>query len=234
MHFMCRLQSWEVSMATRLLLLRHARIAAQYAGRMVGATDLPLDPAGEIEARLLAERLARWAPQACYCSPMQRCRQTAAAAVPDLPAEVDANLREIDFGEWETRTFAEAVEDDPSLVDRWAALSPDFAFPGGESVAGFLHRVRSAGQRLAAAAPRTVLAVTHGGVVRAMICQLLGLEPRQYVAFDVPYAALAVIDLFDGKGVLAALERLDPAAQASSLCDSKPAGCSCGEEVCHD
>ena len=40
-----------------------------------------------------------------------------------------------------------------------------------------------------------------------MICHLLGLEPRHYVAFDVPYCGLAVIDLLDGKGVLAALER---------------------------
>ena len=52
-----------------------------------------------------------------------------------------------------------------------------------------------------------MLAVTHGGVVRMMICHLLGLEFRQYVAFDVPYCGLAVIDLVGGKGVLAALER---------------------------
>ncbi len=193
-------------MATRLLLLRHARIEARYVGRLIGATDLPLDPAGEAQARTLAERLARWTPQACYCSPMQRCRQTAAAAVPDLPPQVDADLREIDFGEWETRTFAEAAGDNPALVDRWAAFSPDFAFPGGESVGGFLCRVRGAAQRLVDAEARTVLAVTHGGIVRTMLCHLLGLEPRHYVAFDVPYCGLAVIDLLDGKGVLAALE----------------------------
>ena len=36
-------------MATRLLLMRHARIEAQYVGRLIGATHLPLDPAGEAE-----------------------------------------------------------------------------------------------------------------------------------------------------------------------------------------
>jgi len=59
-----------------------------------------------------------------------------------------------------------------------------------------------------------VLAVAHGGVIRTMICHLLGLEPHRYVAFDVPYAALAVIDVFDGRGVLAALERLEVAEDA--------------------
>ena len=48
-----------------------------------------------------------------------------------------------------------------------------------------------------------MLAVTHGGVIRAMICHLLGLEPRHYVLFEVDYAAAVVIDLFDGRGVLA-------------------------------
>ena len=193
-------------MAIRLLLLRHARIAARYVGRMIGSTDLPLDPAGEEQARTMAARLKRWAPQACYCSPMQRCRQTASAVVPELPPQVDADLREIDFGAWETRTFAEVAGDNPALVDRWARFSPDFAFPGGESVGGFVCRVRSAAQRLVEAEAPTVLAVTHGGIVRTMLCHLLGLEPRHYVAFDVPYCGLAVIDLLDGKGVLAALE----------------------------
>ena len=194
-------------MATRLLLMRHARIEAQYVGRLIGATDLPLDPAGEAEARTLAGRLARWTPQACYCSPMRRCRQTAAAVAPDLPPQVDPDLREVDFGVWETRTFAEAAADDPAEVDRWARFAPDLAFPGGETAAEFLRRVQNAAQRLVESPAQTVLAVSHGGVVRMMICHLLGLELRQYVAFDVPYCGLAVIDLLGGKGVLAALER---------------------------
>ena len=59
-----------------------------------------------------------------------------------------------------------------------------------------------------------MLAVTHGGVIRTMICHLLGLEPRNYLAFDVPYSAMAVIDLFDGRGVLAALVRPEMAEAA--------------------
>jgi broad specificity phosphatase PhoE len=201
-------------MAKRLLLVRHGRLGADYLGRLIGATDPPLDPEGERQGKTLAERLARWAPQACFCSPMQRCRQMAALVAPELPPQVDANLREIDFGRWENRTFAEAAAEDHSLVDRWAQMSPQFGFPGGETVADFLRRVRTAAERLIGAEAQTVLAVTHGGVIRTMICQLLGLEPHRYLAFDVPYAAMAVIDLFDGKGVLAALERPEIAEMA--------------------
>jgi len=196
-------------MATRLLLLRHARVAAQYLGHMIGATDIPSEPLGESQTRALAERVARWAPQTCYCSPMQRCRQMASATASDLPPIIDPDLREINFGQWETRTFAEVVGGDPALMDRWARLSPDFAFPGGESVGDFLCRVRNAAERLVNAPAPTVLAVAHGGVIRTMICHLLGLDPRHYLAFDIGYSSLAVIDLFDGRGTLAALERAD-------------------------
>ncbi len=87
-------------------------------------------------------------------------------------------------------------------MDRWAAFEFDFAFPGGESLAGFLERVRQSADRMAHDPADTVLAVTHGGAIRAIICHLLGLDPRNYVLFEVEYAAAVVLHLFDGRGVL--------------------------------
>lgn len=194
-------------MAKRVLLLRHAPIAADHLGRLIGASDVPLDPAGRQRVAASASRVLRWNPEACYCSPLERRRQTAAAVAPDLPLTVDPDLREIDFGRWEKRTFGEAAATDLTLLGRWAKFDADFAFPGGESIGSFLARVQSAANRLIQAEYQTVLVVTHGGVIRTMICHLLGIEPRKYSAFDVPYAAMAVIDLFDGRGVLAALRR---------------------------
>jgi alpha-ribazole phosphatase len=196
-------------MARRLLLVRHARIECGRAGRLVGATDVPLDDFGQSQARALACRVARLAPSRCYCSPMKRCRQTALAIVPGMTINFLDELREIDFGRWENRSFQEVAAEAPALVDRWAAFETDFAFPGGEGLGSFLRRVHAAAERMTHDDSETVLAVTHGGVIRAMICHLLGLEPRQYVLFDVGYAATAVIDLHDGKGVLSALESPD-------------------------
>ena len=195
------------SPAKRLVLMRHAQILASHLGQLIGATEVPLDPSAEAQARTLTGRVMRWGPQVCYCSPMQRCRQTAAAVAPQLPPHLDADLREIDFGQWETRVFADIVAQESALLDRWAAFDLDFTFPGGERVGDFLRRIEAAADRLIHAEAETVLAVAHGGVIRAMICHLLGLEPRKYVAFRVPYATMVVIDLFDGKGVLAALEQ---------------------------
>jgi broad specificity phosphatase PhoE len=183
-------------MSRRLILVRHALVDIPYQGRLVGSTDAPLAPEGLAQARALAGRILRWKPDACVCSPMQRCRQTAAMLPSQLPLEVDPDLREIDFGQWENRVFAEAAAEQPALVERWAAFDLDFAFPGGESIGQFLNRVHAAADRLARAAADTILVVSHSGVVRALLCRFLGIESRKYVAFSVPYTALAVIDLF--------------------------------------
>jgi len=193
-------------MAKRLLLVRHARVVADRVGRLIGATDLPLDDFGRRQCCGLAARVAELVPGRCYSSPKQRCAETAQVVAGNLAIAPDDDLREIAFGRWEERSFEEIRQTDPDLVARWAAFAPDFAFPGGEGLAGFLRRVHAAADRLIAEPAETVLAVTHGGVIRAMICHLLRLDPRQYVLFHVGYAALAVIDLDDGRGVLTALE----------------------------
>ncbi len=189
-------------MAQQLILVRHARLDAAHVGRLVGATDPPLDSSGQQQARNLAATIRRLAPQRCFCSPLERCRQTAAAIAGDLKIEIDPALREIDFGRWENCRFEDLKVAEPALVDRWAAFEFDFAFPGGESLAGFLERVRQSADRMAHDPADTVLAVTHGGAIRAIICHLLGLDPRNYVLFEVEYAAAVVLHLFDGRGVL--------------------------------
>ena len=190
-------------MASRLVLVRHARVDARFAGRFIGASDPPLDEAGRKQAEALAGRVRRFAPGRCYCSPMRRCRQTFSALALDLPVEFDGDLREIDFGRWENHSFDELPDEDRPLVDRWAAFDADFAFPGGESLQGFFARVAAAADRMVRDPADTVLAVAHGGVIRATICRLLGLPPRNYALFEVDYAAVVVLRLYDGKGVLA-------------------------------
>lgn len=198
---------WVTVMARQLLLVRHATIASEYAGRYVGSTDVGLEEEGIRQAEALASLIGSRHPARCFSSPLLRARQTAEAISRStgLDVEIDHDLREVDFGRWEARTFEEISAAWPGDVSRWAEMPEDFSFPGGESISGFSARVRRAADRMAADPAEVVVAVTHGGMVRGMICHLLGLEFRHYILFNVRRAACATIDIFDGAGVLSGL-----------------------------
>ena len=195
-------------MAARLLLLRHAATAGAGSSRLVGASDLPASPQGLRDLERLAGVLSAFQPEAWFCSPLLRARQTMARleelAGTSLAAIVDERLREIDFGRWEMRSFAEIAATDQDLIPAWSEYT-NFTFPGGEPVAGFRGRVAGILADLRASAQREVAVVSHGGVIRTLICLALGLDPKQYLLFDVRPGSLAVLDLFQGGAVLAGL-----------------------------
>lgn len=164
---------------------------------------MPLSDAGIAQARRLA---GVGVPDRCYCSPMLRTRQTADTM--GLTYETDANLREISFGRWEGLAFDEINASDPELVDRWAEYADDFAFPEGESVGGFNARVREFAARVADEPAQRVVVVTHGGVIRTLICHFLGLDLRSYLLFEVKRASVSKLAIHDGRGVLTLLNDL--------------------------
>ncbi|MDD4889132.1 MAG: histidine phosphatase family protein [Phycisphaerae bacterium] len=194
-------------MARTILLVRHGYVGDQYAGRYLGATDVPL--CSKLISRLdpLTHWLAARSPASLFASPMLRARQTAERVSPaGLQPQFDDDLREIDFGRWEGLTYAEiAANATPAELAGWAAADDDFAFPGGEQLGGFRSRIRRAADRLVSLPGEAVVAVTHGGVIRQMICHLLRLDVRRYLLFDVRCATAAAIDWHDGGGALAGL-----------------------------
>ncbi len=194
--------------AQTLFLARHGETGPVLRGRYVGTLDPPLAGRGPWQATLLAERLTGLRPQCCLASPLQRCRQTAAiiAEAVGCPVEVEGDLREIDFGRWEGRSFAEIEASDPDLVRLWAAGLEDFRFPEGEAVAAFNERVRDVLDRIRGRAEERILVVSHGGVIRVMLCLLLGLDPRHGFAFAVEPAGLAVVECWGERGRLVTLD----------------------------
>lgn len=195
-------------MAERLILVRHGECEGSGFGRLRGRADLPLTARGRAQAQALASVLPlRDQDVACFTSPLSRARDTAELALvgSGLAAAVMPELGEIDAGEWEGMTYAEAAQRDPDQAARWAAWDLWFAFPSGERLRDFIDRVGQACDRLVACPQPTVIAFTHGGVVRVALCRLLGLDSRQYLLFDVGPACVASVHLYGDLGVLTGL-----------------------------
>jgi alpha-ribazole phosphatase len=159
---------------TELMLIRHAPAATE--GRLCGRTDVPLCRAALPD---LAALRARTAAARRISSPARRCRETAAALWPDGAADIDAQLVEQDFGEWDGLALADLPDLGPLPRAALAAHRP----PAGESFRDLCDRVRPALAALAAASGPAAV-VTHAGVVRAALALALD-DAAAAMAFEL-------------------------------------------------
>lgn len=155
----------------------------------MGHRDIPLDHVGLRQAATAAALLAARPVKAVYSSDLRRAMQTAQPAASRLGLQVVARpaLREVDVGRWEGLTGAEIRERDPQ---GYAAVGADplgAPRPGGESYADMAARVWRELDAIAAShRGEEVLVVTHGGPLRAVICQVLDLpwHKRQLLTYQ--------------------------------------------------
>ena len=131
----------------RLVLVRHAEAEESARGRCYGSLDVGLSANGCAQCEQLAAALAGEPIAAVVSSPRVRATATAAAiARPHgLEATVDPNLRELDFGELEGRSYDEIAASLPELYAEWMTRPTRVRFPGGRATAifAFGHAPRS-------------------------------------------------------------------------------------------
>lgn len=161
----------------RLLLVRHAQSVWNAEGRFQGQADPPLSALGRRQAQFVAERLAPLAPVAIHTSDLGRCRETAAplAAALGLEPVAHVGLREIDVGRWSGLTVAEIEATHPDEFARWRA-GEDVRRGGGERFSDLTVRAVAFLEWVGSAYDGgVVVAVSHGGWIRALACHVLGL-----------------------------------------------------------
>jgi alpha-ribazole phosphatase len=190
-----------------LILIRHCQ--SQDAGeRYIGRTDTPLTEQGREQAKEVCRQLERLPVERVYSSPALRARETLRPLLTQDPSRqvfVLPELQEIDFGKWEGLSFGEIQAQSPELVTEWASGLRDFAFPEGESLEGFWQRVCQVGERLLAGEEKRVAVVTHGGVIRCLLCHYLGLPPEKHRSFQVDLGSLTTLAFSEGFAVLKGL-----------------------------
>ena len=151
-------------------LARHGETAWTISGQHTGLTDLPLTERGEQTARRLAERLKGLSVSLVLTSPLQRAARTCELAGFKSLAEVDKDLVEWDYGQYEGRRTAEIRRERPD----WELFRD--GCPGGESPQQVSVRADRIVRR-ARAASGDVLLFTSGHFLRVLAVRWLGLEP---------------------------------------------------------
>jgi broad specificity phosphatase PhoE len=190
-------------------LLRHGEHVLRgrvLAGRTPG---VGLSARGRLEIAAVADRLADEKIEALYASPLQRTRETAEilAARFDLPIEYRDDLLELDFGEWTGLTFDAVRADERWRL--WTTCRSIASVPGGESMREVQARVvRALFELRQAHRNGTVLIVSHGDVIRALLLFALGMPLDFYSRIEVGIASLNTIHIDNSEiRVLAVNER---------------------------
>lgn len=185
---------------TRILLVRHPETVANVDGRFVGRGDVPFTALGTRQLRRIPAKIAAFRPDVVLSSPLRRARVLAerAAHSAGVDLKIDDRLMELDFGAAEGMTFEEIAA--AGMVFDYRNFHAPVA-PGGESRAQIQARAAAVCNQLVAT-PGRYAVVTHGGVFRASLVHLLGLESTDVWAFSVRNGQLAEVRVVDDHGML--------------------------------
>lgn len=189
----------------RLFLVRHGNTEANSAERFWGQTDVGLSAIGKQQAKKMRHRLASEEIESVYSSQLRRASLTARIIASSHQLEVITcdELLEVNFGKVEGLTFNEIGQRYPELVKKWPMRDLSFKFPDGESIGEVNSRVMKFRDRLAKHAPEeTVLVVAHAGVLRLLICHLLGIEPWHWRQLRTDLGSLSIVETYPQGAIL--------------------------------
>jgi probable phosphoglycerate mutase len=187
---------------TRFCMIRHGETAWNAERRMQGQIDVPLNANGHRQAQAMAEAVAHESFAAIYSSSLSRARETAEAAAQrlHLPVLLRAELRERNYGIFQTNTATALAEKHPEAYVKHVTRDPDYDYEGGESLRLFANRVEAGLKALAAQHPdQQLLVVTHGGVLDIVYRLATGRGLSTPRDFSIPNAALNWLDHVDGE-----------------------------------
>jgi probable phosphoglycerate mutase len=176
-----------------LIFVRHGETDWNRSGRLQGQQDIALNPRGRDQAAAVGRAIAKkLGPQGLaasdfVASPMFRARETmeiarAAMGLPGKDYRLDERLKELTFGSWEGLTWREVQAQAPEGAARrelgkWRFTPPD----GGESYAALAERIRPWAETL----DRQTVAVSHGGVARALMHLIAGVPEQEACVAEI-------------------------------------------------
>ena len=179
-----------------VVLIRHAETEWSRNGRHTGRTDIPLDDGGRDAARSLPDRLAGWHFERVLVSPLRRARETCELSGLGRLAEVDEDLAEWDYGDYEGLTTPEILQRRPDW-NLWRD-----GCPGGETPEQVATRADRVIARIARS-PGDAAAFSHGHMLRVLGARWVELGPAAGGRLALSAGAISVLGHERATAVLA-------------------------------
>lgn len=183
---------------TRLIIVRHAESALNEQNRIQGHKDSGLTFKGLYQSQRLAKRIQKIHIDKIYSSDLGRAYSTTLEIVryTKLPVTRDPLLREIHLGAWEGMTPEEVDKLYDKGYQKWLKKPSGIKIPKGEPLARFKRRVTARIDAIARAnSGKTVLIVTHGGVITALLSHWLKADfDNLLLNLQIDNTSLTVVD----------------------------------------
>jgi probable phosphoglycerate mutase len=170
----------------RIVLVRHGSTDWSESGRHTGWTDIPLNADGMRQAATLGPRLAQWSFDAVLCSPLQRALTTCQLAGHGDGAEIDPDLREWNYGDYEGMTTAEIRAAKPDWI-LW-----NDGVRGGETLDQVAERADRVVARLRSLSG-DVAVFAHGHLLRVLAARWLDRPPSLAQSFNLSTATISTL-----------------------------------------
>lgn len=162
-----------------------------------GSTDTPLTTNGQTQMWSISEKtLPGW--DHMITSPLIRCAYFAEkfSRRHKIPFTVDERIKEIHFGDWENRSAAELIRIDADIVTRFWDNPVLNTPPNGEHLLDFESRVLNAWHDITSQrAGKKILMITHGGVIRMILCHVLQQPIERMLEFNIEHATIQRIQI---------------------------------------
>ncbi len=183
-----------VSNTTIIDLLRHGDVEGGRKYRV--QLDDPLSKLGWEQLRSITKTKQNW--QHIITSPLKRCSEFASELVQihSLPLQTKDEFKEVSFGLWEGKTADELLEAQPDKIKQYWNDPINTTPPKGENLLSFDKRVMSGwGSLLKEFQGKHILVINHAGVMRIILCRILGMPLTELFKLDIALAKASRVQI---------------------------------------
>ena len=195
-------------MLTRLYLLRHGETDWNQKSIFQGQTDIDLNKNGRDEAKKAADLFQEIALDQIYSSDLKRAKNTAQiiARKKNLKVRENKQLQEIGFGDWEGLSFVEIKNQYPAQAASWQQDPIHNSPPAGEKLLDFKARIKNSfAEIINKEQGNKILVVTHGGVIKVYLTEILSLKVEKFWQFQIDNCSLTELKIYDQDIILSKL-----------------------------
>jgi alpha-ribazole phosphatase len=183
---------------TRFWLIRHGEPTAEARGRCYGSLDIDLSENGRAQMAQVAEFLQAEPVDAIFASPLSRAVESAriVASAQCCSLELEPDLQEMRFGEFEGLTYDEIAALYPDIYRQWMETPTQVRFPNGETFSEMRLRVLKVFDKIRHERQnQTVAIVSHGGVNRILLAWALKIPDDFIFRLAQDYAAINLLTI---------------------------------------